>query len=1499
MYSVILFNLVNNNINLDSCQNIFKKFQKISFVTEYLIYFYLYILILLRTNMFKPLLRTLPSLSGNFTIACKLNEIKQDERDEYSTYVRTATLLPLQNSLYTDGIDVNLLNGKYEHDIKKYFYKYSNYFYKENYVYNKKNYKVLDINSKFDNASDSRNKDYEFGCKRISYQQNKYAYSFYAPIYVDDQNDLPEYFVINLQLNDVHTKTIKVYLNKESKINYLGKYIKLYLSKIDSRVIFCLPDSLQATYFGIDIKNGGLTQYKDNIIGYIYKNQTTINNFDKTICDGFERNGLIMRQIIPLSFMFNINDILSDYEKEFFRGFRIKISGYYCTKNDIKYDYYDFDTNYWTSYNKYLKYNERSGEYKLTYGSNNGEYINIMDIGYPSLNEAKYIKYTDFNKTTPNVCKFKMMFSDDKDPYITNLSFAYSYLQNPNQKYGYFPTMYKDIHPNAIIKDNDLVLPLGDNIDKYYKTQKYFANTVYSNSVNFDKYVKLMSNFYGSWFNICDLSDFDNINDIILDKDFSDVQYNYTYFKGILYNLYELQNLNLDKFGVFLSFNMNYIDAINYKNNFIKAKYVLSKTIESEIKINKYNDSYDLGVYSSYLEYKYYSKIVNQLNHDSTDNLLYDKILKNDSKGSYIIDNNFETENTYYDYNDIINLLKTFNELSNIIDDIEKELTISKLTGYLLQNSFNKNNLFIETLKETKKELNLLLYKELFNTNLYNPKYNWLKDLLYVSTESNTSKVLLNSYYNKIQSNENISENILLYLKSSYVHLQDIIVVFEHYVKTNVISLSTFSNIINSINLLPTYINKLYGKINGIEVSNYFVNSIYNSNESKIYIDSYNLNNLIDEYNDVNKSKIKKLSNIKYDFYIKFIDVDHIKEYIYKIHRDENKKSTLLFSINLFKQLYVKKRYWIINENVFDIKDSYVTLYDYLLDTNNYKETTAIDRTLKAANIKTKISLYSNSSLTSLLINSISSSRIKNGCFTFTINDEEFELDLYFNKSVYELNSDIIKIFDNQSSYPYLYVVNNDFIDYTHWQIYDESKNKTLFNITKSLNPLFNNVYSNENDKNTFDEIKKSFTDKYVYTYDSNIYCKEINVLQTVKDILNTKSQRYLDNLTREFLQESKVYSEWNEYIVNIDEYNESTHISILIDFLYTNYQDKYYDIIKELDLRLYSIVNDLTLDMKPIDSLEYDDKFNIYTFDYNGLKYGAYIMQCNIDNTYNSFYINTTLVNANIVFDSINSKSIKNVNNKYFNDIYYLLLPFMKINVFDEFTKFVKTIVYPYESEIVINYYTKELNKNDEAKYKILKNTDDDILYSDLYELGTKKKLKLLRYFNYITPYLVKTTNIKDAWKLKFMQHNDIYEYIEKCNIYERGDININRYDPITLYLGKYINNQFSHSEQIYQIEYKHFNNNVIYNLPESIIVNDAKIYSYNELQNLLSNDNITNKKIEILYKYFKKNKLEYNDIMLFLFNKYESGYEINKVYDSEVLEQCKFNISYKFNLI
>ena len=119
--------------------------------------------------MFKPLLRTIPSLTGNFTLGCKITDIERISEDIFSGYCREAELKPLQDNLFNKYIHIGLLDNLYEYDISRYYQQYSAVFYKSNFNFNKEDYQKLDLTH---NQNYIRNLDYEFGCKRISYQSN-------------------------------------------------------------------------------------------------------------------------------------------------------------------------------------------------------------------------------------------------------------------------------------------------------------------------------------------------------------------------------------------------------------------------------------------------------------------------------------------------------------------------------------------------------------------------------------------------------------------------------------------------------------------------------------------------------------------------------------------------------------------------------------------------------------------------------------------------------------------------------------------------------------------------------------------------------------------------------------------------------------------------------------------------------------------------------------------------------------------------------------------------------------------------------------------------------------------------------------------------------------------------------------------------------------------------------------------------------------------------------
>ena len=1597
--------------------------------------------------MFKSLLRTLPSLSGNFTVACRLNDFVKDDSDSYHTYVKVADLMPLQNNIYKDKIELNLLNGIYEHDVKKYFLRYQNYFYKENFNYSKSNYRLLNLDSSYNETNDNRNKDYEFGCKRIYYSRTGYQFSFYAPFYLDDINDLPEYFCIHINIDNNISKYIKIYINKDNRINYLKRYLTTYYEQVDNRVIYCLPESLQATYFGLDIKKGGLVQYKDNMIGYLYTNQTMINSFDKIICKGFERNNLIMRQIFPISFTFNINDLFNEYERNFFMGHKMQILGHYYSENDRVLDTFDFDMDYFSSYNKYMNYNERLGRYEYSYGEDSKGAINVMNVGYPALNESKYTKYEFENKISPNYCKFKMLLSSDDDPYITNVNFGYSYLQYPNQKYGYFPSSLKGITSNLICIDGDVKLPLGKNIDNYYNTSKYFANTVITNNINYNKFIKLMQNYISSWFTIYNNESLDSLcenNNI-----WADVTYDYAYFNGIIYNLLKLNKYNIDKFGVFLKTNMNMVSI----DRMVKAKYIYSYSDKSILTSYKFNDNYNMKLYDPLLNLTYYNRLFTNNIINSTESnqsyLHYNKVLKKDMYGKYIKDENYKNENIYFKLNDVITIINKINFSEQVKKKILDNININKILGYIVLEGVNNINYF-ETYRdiygETRKRF--ILTDTLFATSNKNAKYEWLYDRLYYSTHSSTKKNRLSFGYNKLEYNEDVGGKFIVYLEEHFVYLYDLYsIIIETYNDVDLINTineenkeSLFVNCVSLLNDLDKFAFESYGKINDIAIENYFINFKDIEQTKSIYVDSYNLNELIKLFNrDYNKN-IELDEAYKKEFFIKILNKDHIKEYYFNLNKDENKISPFEFDNsnnyiykNILECLYVKERTWFINHNTMKAVDTYTTLYNYILKyLVEYKEQNGEidDVTTYTMSVIHSLINKSNNIIYEWIYSNLSDTRNINNKFELTIESLKIEVDLCFKKNVYLLNEDLFNLlyYDNKiNNYLYLYINNNccnenkdmwRIVNSAYISDYNEKSNerykwepkridKTLYTkeIDDYLIPLYTDIYINDNNINTlFNMIQHNKIYNYEYIVNNESYFREINTYDMLYDIYRDKSNiihdlfasikdedplkpsnksviddklswlldnhleklnntllfyiknfsspeyssisfkkrlseymsgnnndKYVDEKEKiikaikyviennekqisleQYISDNKLLDEFNnEYAINyiidnglIDLNNANDKVNAQLSFIKNKSDELYFTLIKNNGITLYSIEDDLNISLSKNyfgKNVIYDESNNIYIYEHNGLKYAFYFIDITIDNSNFSFNVADDY-NLNIVFNSINGHDISS-DSLIVNKLFKTLYPFLKINIFEEFIKLIDTIVFQNELEIVIKYTEGDyVNAKDQLKYKNYITSENDRLYNALIELSKYKKIKMLRYFNYITPYLKKIDNtISNNWSLKFMEFNNEYNDIEKNNILDISDINIYKYKPLTVYYKEYkeyddINNffyEFTDSYEISQYEYKHFNDNLIYNLPEEIILYDDEIFNKNTIS-IIENDKeyLLNRKIDILYKFFYKKGLDYTNIKLFLFNKYNSSFFIEK-------NNNKYKVKYIFNLI
>lgn len=1219
--------------------------------------------------MFKPLVRSLPSLSGNISLSCIIEKtfIDKINNNEYIASIKNAELIPLQNSLYNKRIPVSLLTDRWEYNVSTFYNTYQSIFYTNEYslmTNDVEDYKYIDICS-YDQIGD-RNKDYEFGCKRVRYLINGTQLSFYAPIYIDDINSLPDYFVIRININNRYNKYIKVRIAKNAIYNYLGTYLKRYLEQIDDNVIFCLPYTGQATYYGISCQHGGFEQVKDNEFSKLYLHHTTINEFDYTICNGFSRNKLMIRQIIPLSFRFNINDILTETELNYFKFYKVKISGYY--ENDyVKYDLYDFDIDYSKSYPIHRLYNPNSGNF-----IDDAEF-NVMDVNYPSLKEMRLYEYRYSNRISPHYCKWKLKHSSDASPYIINMSYGYSYMNYPELKYGEFPTMFKDIHPQAKIISHDLKLPYGKYKDKYYVIEKFEDNTVYKNFININKYNKLIRNSYSSWFNIYD----ENL--LFSSDNWTQVKDNEAYFKGVFYDLSQIsKTYNIDNFAVFINPICTYKEDNKsiYKSKFAIVNEADDETVEVRNIIYHHTESAEMFALGSKTSLTSYVK----------ENIYFVE----DPEGTFVKYQGYNDNNTYYKINELLSngYVKKENVDGLTYDNYN-------ILSYELINVRNNNNIFEDYYDTDIDDLrNQIIYREIFTEDTNN-KYNGIKERLYVSNIFSSDKKKLKVMYDKFTNDEDVYGKYALYLEDTFIFKGDIDKVFD--------------NDKNNLSNCQAYEYIPYNNENGIILKDYFVkkrkirpeNKINKSDVNKylnnfIFVDPYNLENYIDiiyknfdgTNREANAIKAYIQTIPKYEYYCKLIDKNHIKEYYYKLK--ENNID------NILNLLYNRKRIFQIQltdqSHSYDdiiIKDSYISL-DKLIEFYDPDSTNTI-------NIET-------------FIDSLSDNRIVNNKFKLHIHNKDnsdnnistidLYLDLCFKKSFILLDKYIYDNIINYISeeekdqellnvYNYLYLYKlEDTADENYDILYkydaDDTKSSNIYKNLLSNNlifkdtdkymvPLFNNIYMNDEDRelefnilsNNVQECEINSTNTVYYSINDTFDCfYEINNDDMI-DIINidasnnlTTTRYSIYNILNPEINDNNVLSDF-EKIFNIynNEENKRLFYLSLMKFAkhenyyisnkenieaYENYVNEnlhaYFEYLK--DSEDFSFFYDmLSKDDRHLIYRDNDTKINI--FDYNGKIYGAYIIDINLDNTNMSFYTTND--------DKINFDYFKSINNHVF----------------------------------------------------------------------------------------------------------------------------------------------------------------------------------------------------------------------------------------------------------
>ena len=1201
--------------------------------------------------MLKPLLRTIPTLSGNVKIACSLSDYDKEGLTDYSCYVRYARLLPLSSQMSQRNIETNLLYSTYDFDLQRYFKHYSNYFYDDLFDYDKKNYILIDDTL----CQKNRNTDFEFGCKRISYQKNGAQYAFYTPIYLESVNDLPDYFLIHIILRNNKyeiERNIKVNISSKLSKNYLYVYLKNYLSKIDGNVIFCNSKGLQATYYGIDLINGGTTKTVDNIIAKTFVNQNTINNFDAIITNGFKRNQLAIRQILPLCWYFNVNDILTADEKNIFKNSEVYISGNWY-KDGKRLSFYDIDMNYQYYYENPLLINKSNGifSYKSTLN-------NIMNMDYPSLNDSMYMGYRYSNKLNKKYNRWKLKYSDDEHPYIANLSPAFSINQGSSYKYREFPEKYTPIR--LISENQNVILPIGNAL-------KIQESPYYNNYTLINNYYNILNNNVSNWYTLTD-----NLTDIYQRDIWKETEDNRVYYKGILYDftkIYdEYPNImdTIDKFSVIVNLHFNTVNKSDLNNIkradvslFNSNKYMTDRTawISPDVKTAMSKGTFS-SLYNFYDMYSSFGKGNSQI--------VFDKLYIPDKSGDFIdmssLGYNIEDVNKYYKYGDILSVFNINNSFPDSIYEILKDYNTSSMwiNGYELLDISYLNNILHENERDIifeNKNAEWLLLNHIY----FSQKGNYYK----TPYDRDTFSVLIKQYGDE--------KNIIpVYFNTKFISAKDFLDILHSKYNSNI-----YDNLAKTLSVYE-YQPRVKDDEGKSYTADVFVKKYKNDNNDNIYVDTYNLQNVINDYNSRFGTDISINLNSTETFYAKFLNMKHILFYISDLYKDSLSREDLH---RLYNSLYIRQRVCIsngldVNLNIYDQYIHISKLYD------NYRKLTVDEKIniLRYGGIFNHLGIYRKnknqySRTTYTRVNC--GELISAGNDTYVLNiftdnnghGEYHDEDFYYIPEFYMKQAGKL---DDNGDITYNYIPLEDYIK-KEVSYFDESISNY---INKDIISKLEKYEIDDIDLNSLDiEGVRKGLEKIGFIKTNSINGKNI------KDILKT-IQSYIKRLLP-YIQKNiyyKVYEDSDEY----EKFNNYTGIN---DFILLDNIDIKEKIIKgEINLRTYVIDETDRFIEKDYNEDYYTDR-NIEDEDYDDF----------IKDILSSFPSDIEYYPQNNYYKF--SKAYL-----YNNDIDSLL------NIVDYDTEFKSRFTF----EVV--YKKDDFIKLDESLFELINLTDNEKPYKDLY---------------------------------------------------------------------------------------------------------------------------------------------------------------------------------------
>lgn len=1414
--------------------------------------------------MFKSLLQTIPSISGNFTLACKLNNFEYNKNHEYVSYINDALLMPLDNNYnLTKDVTINLINGKYEYDIMKYFKEISSYFYSDTYLKNNNIFEVYSEDKLF-NLPDNRDKNFEFGCKHISYNKYKYQYQFFAPIYINNVDDLPDEFIIEIYNNTTSLiKKIRIPINIKSSKNKLKIYLTKFINKIQNNIpiVWNFKDNKIIYKNVIDCKNGGLINFTSyNVVQNADNHQTIINDIDNLICHNYSSNNIIMSECIPLSFIFNINDLLSENDYYYYYFNQFSILGYYI-KDGIKCNYYNFSTNYHFNYFPYSIYDNLSNDF-------NHKLFNLFDnnVIY-SLKEGTNYKLYYQNTFKNKYCQWKLYESDS---YIINLNTVFTYNHISNK----FP-IFKNILNNnlkGLFSNSTLYLPINNFINYY--------------TINEQKqYNLLLNNNYSNWYTIDK-----NLNDNYILKNYKSICYsvnnNSTFINGIKYYI---GDTNIKYFNIFLNpiiedynedlilgnvilerkvtnLGLSYYNYISENNEYYQPCQIDDNNSDTDIVYVKYNMS------KKYIESN--RNLVNGLIQD-----LYHNLFKDDNDELFA---------------DLANLYKIFNLVinpdSNLFNKDLHHKQINNIKNYFIDNVSVIFDLYFPDIVGYEK-LNISIYNLDQNQlyKLFNKDKNLMNNIYFSLPNKKEKQNLYYSLINNLIDYEYlVTNNITLFKKKPFIEINNIDQLYinlfgEDGLYTNLYNkyYNIGQTITNDQQVINTFIDSLALWLKKDNKSDNLNLEFLDINDGiDLTINQLNFNsqlyliNCIQNENFINTVVINFLYDLLlillyaalYNYLIEFINNETIIWYNYIPYYNDN---NLVIDYDYYERIYNHKNYLSLYTNIQQENIGSQTLYvkvDNLEMFNYYKN------------------YYKNSETNNSLRYKFyhKYSYIKDFVEIFDLQDLEKYIDKYIQENIFKKDNDIR--IDSQ------YITDNKIIDiekFLERSIIFE-RNNSYINLSCYVCDKLNNEYYKDYQipVNLYIMVTGYPLLTKIEDYDSIvnplIIYKESSEIQE-----NTNNQKKLVNIIYNDFSTNKkssfLYQQLMKNVNILKDSGQSKYVyqnpyNYLIKTTVKGYKDNYYP------NPIYQMVNNI----------------NKYNLEYHTLKSNSKIDNDDIGYLKINYHFMLTTNSLNLYnIDNNDNFEIKSVNNTlitqdniyhWFNSIYPYLSQDILLNVITEVNNqenYPIQIILPNNVKCKINTVVNK--KKDNEKFTEIHLSNNII-----------KNVYLNRYFGNIDPYFILSNQYihHTRSKIYIITNNNSNNIIADNNNVIIENLNIYKYNPIQYY----DQNQVLQIKS--QIEYKHFNDNYLINLPNEIsfgITNNGNTIEYiisSELNKYINKEACYENFLNyVKNNYFNFKLNEDKDLLLYIFNKYNIEY-IQEPEFNTVLTKV-YKITYKLTLL